>query len=496
MRAEHLSPTTPVAIVDIGSNSVRLAIFDGASRAPATLHNEKAICAIGRNMVTTGQLHPLGVEMAIAALARFRMIADAMHVPLRHAVATAAARDATNGQDFIHRAESVWGSPIHILPGKEEARLAAEGVLAGMPGADGLVADLGGGSLDMVSLGQGRTGSAITLPYGPLRLMDLSAGNQDTARQIVANGLSNLSSMGALEGRTLYAVGGIWRSFARVDMETINYPLHVLQDYSIPKSRALKLCRVIAQLSRKSAERMKVISKRRAEALPYGAIVLERLLLEGNFNDIVISAFGLREGLLHDRLSSEERAKDPLLEYATGMNRRMSRTSSHAEEIFRWSETLFCGENAELRRVRHATCLFSDVNWRRHPDDRAFGAFNQLLTAPFAGARHRTRALIATAIYYRYSGDEDYPRQLKQAGLLIEEDELYAKTLGLSLRLAFALSASASGELPHYHLKLTAQNLVLQVPRARAAIIADPVPKRLDNLAALVNRKGEIELTA
>jgi exopolyphosphatase/guanosine-5'-triphosphate,3'-diphosphate pyrophosphatase len=483
-----------LAIVDIGSNSVRLAVFDGLMRTPATLHNEKAICAIGRNMVTTGRLNPDGMGMALDALARYRMIADALNVPIREAVATAAARDASNGQDFIRRAEAAWGSPIRILSGEEEARLAAEGVLSGTPEADGLVADLGGGSLDMVTIKQGRTGSAMTLPYGPLRLMDLSKDDPEKARRIVDEGLADLRRLGNLDGRTLYAVGGIWRSFARVDMEESNYPLHVLQHYAIPRRRALRLCEVISQLSKKSVERMKVISKRRAEALPYGAIVLERLLLEGRFKEVVVSAFGLREGLLHAQLSAEERAKDPLIEFAAAMNAREARVPAHAMEMFAWCADIFPAETEELRRIRRASCLFSDVNWRRHPDDRAFGSFNQILTAPFSGADHRARALIATAIYHRYSGDEDFPRQLKQAGLLDEEDEIYAKILGLTLRLAFALSASASGELTHYRLRLTPNRLILEVPRRREAVTADPVQKRLNALAAVLNRKPEILL--
>ena len=481
-----------VAIVDIGSNSVRLAVFDSFRRSPATLHNEKAICAIGRGMVSTGKLNADGVVLALNALTRFRMIADALGVPIREAVATAAARDAVNGPDFIARAEAAWGSPIHVLSGEEEARLAAEGVLSGTPDADGLVADLGGGSLDMVTVQNGYAGSAMTLPYGPLRLMDLAKDDAERARRIVDEGLTALKNLGPLENRSLYAVGGIWRSFARIDMETCNYPLHVLQHYAIPRSRALKLCKVISQLSKKSAERMKVISRRRAEALPYGAVVLERLLLEANFKEIVISAFGLREGLLHAHLSEDERAKDPLLAFAEDMNIREARVPAHADEIFAWSRALYPAETGELSRIRRAACLFSDVNWRRHPDDRAFGAFNQVLTAPFSGADHRTRALIATAIYHRYSGDEDFPRQLKQAGLLNSEDELTARILGLTLRLAFALSASAAGQLSHYHLKLTQNRLLLEVPAQFAGIATDPVQKRLAALAAAYGRKAEI----
>ncbi|HXC54398.1 MAG TPA: Ppx/GppA family phosphatase [Rhizomicrobium sp.] len=486
-------PRGPVAVVDIGSNSVRLVIYEAESRAAATLHNEKSICAIGRDMVTSGRLHAEGCAMALEALARFKMLADGLNVAVREAVATAAARDASNGADFVRRAEAAWGAPVRVLSGEDEARIAAEGVVAGIPQADGLVADLGGGSLDMVSVRGGKTGDAYTLPFGPLRLMDGAKGDADKARKLVDEGLEKLNLHG-LKERSLYAVGGIWRSFARVDMEATNYPLHVLQEYEIPRGRALRLCKVLSGLSRKSVEKMKVVSKRRAESLPYGAIVLERLLLACDLKSVAISAYGLREGILYARLTPEERGLDPLLEFAEAANARQARNPGHAAEMFAWMAPLFFDETAELRRIRQAACLFSDVAWRRHPDDRALGSFGQVLSAPFAGASHRARALIASSVFHRYSGDEDFPRDIANAELLDKDDEERALAVGLACRLAFALSASSTDALPHYRLRLTPAKIVLDLPRRHEAIAGEPVQKRLGALAAAFGRKGEIQI--
>ncbi|HWA30781.1 MAG TPA: Ppx/GppA family phosphatase [Rhizomicrobium sp.] len=482
----------PVAIVDIGSNSVRLVIYENFSRTPAVVHNEKAICAIGRNMVSTGRLNDEGIEMALEALGRFRMLADAHKCEMRDAVATAAARDAENGAEFVKKAEQLWGGAIRILSGEEEARLAAEGVLAGTPDADGLVADLGGGSLDVVTVRRGKTGAAMTFPFGPLRLMDQSKDDPDKARKLVDRGLEGLSKLGDLSGRSLYAVGGAWRSFARIDMEYRHYPLHVLHEYPIPRGRAVDLCQVLSRQSKKSLDLMRVVSRRRAEALPYGAVVLERLLLATGIKDVIVSAYGVREGLLFASLPQDEREKDPLIEFATATNNRISRAPGHAEEMYEWMSPLFPGEKEPDRRIREAICLFSDIGWRRHPDDRAVGAFNQVVTAPFAGATHRERALIATAIFHRYSGDEDFPRDIHAHDLLNEDDDRLARRIGLAARLAFAITASAERELPHYPLRFTPTRILLDVSRRRERIAGEPVQKRLGALAALLERKGEI----
>jgi exopolyphosphatase/guanosine-5'-triphosphate,3'-diphosphate pyrophosphatase len=482
----------PPAVVDIGSNSVRLVIYESLSRAPAVVHNEKAICAIGRDMVSRRQLHDEGIRLALEALARFRILADAHCVGLREAVATAAARDAVNGQDFVARAESAWGGPIRILSGEQEARIAAQGVLAGIPDADGLVADLGGGSLDMVTVKNGESGNALTLPFGPLRLIDLAEGDPERARDIVRKGLEETNSLGALSGRSLYAVGGVWRSFAHVDMEDSRYPLHVLHNYSIPASRAIKLCRVLARLSRRSFDAMRSVSRRRAEALPYGAVVLEELLLATGLERVVLSAYGLREGLVFGQLKTAERARDPLIAFAESTNVRASRTPAHAHEMFDWLGPLFSGETAASRRIRLASCLFADIGWRRHPEDRAPGSFDQVLTAPFAGADHKSRVLIATAVLHRYTGESGLAPDNPLRGLLDPADTAFALRLGLAMRLALALSGSAAGELAHYSLRTTDSRVLLEIPPGRAQMAGEPVLKRLKVLASSFGRKGEI----
>ena len=343
----------------------------------------------------------------------------------------------------------------------------------------------------MVSIKNGKTSAAFTLPFGPLRLMDQAKGDPDRARAIVDKGLKNLP---ALSAPALFAVGGIWRSLARVDMEEHNYPLHVLQQYTIPRARALRLCRVLSGLSRDSARKIKAVSKRRAESLPYGAVVLARLLEQSDIKEVVVSAYGLREGLLFQHLPAGERAKDPLVEFARAANARAARVAAHADEMLAWTQPLFEGESAALARVRAASAYFADIGWRRHPDDRAAGAFGQVLTAPFAGASHRERALIAASVFHRYCGDEDFPQGVVLEGLLGKEDERRALILGLTWRFVFSLSVSATGALAHYRLRRTPSKVILEVPADREAVAGEPVQKRLGALAAALGRRGEIHI--
>lgn len=482
----------PVAVVDIGSNSVRLVIYQGASRAALALHNEKTICAIGRNMVSTKRLDDAGMQLALEALARFHELCRGHQVQDVGAVATAAARDAENGGEFIRAAEKALGFPIRILAGEDEARIAAEGTLAGIPDAEGLVADLGGGSLDMVTVEANRTGIAATLPFGPLRLMDYAGGNLNKGRDLVAQTLGEFQLAKTLKGKSLYAVGGIWRALAHVDMAWEEYPLSVLHQYVIPAGRATKLCRVVSGLSKKSLEKMRVVPKRRAEALPYGALVMEEVLRSFALKDVVVSAYGLREGVLLSRLSPEERAKDPLIEFVRDVNSREARNDSHAEELIAFSQPLFPQETAAMRRIREAICFLSDCAWRRHPDDRAIGAYRQVLMGAYGAADHHERAVMAAALYFRYAGDRALPEDDGVASLLNDESLNFARQMGLVARLAFGISGSLRGILPAARLQLTKDAVILHLPANRKALAAEPVNKRLDVLAEAFDKKPQI----
>ncbi|MGI9481854.1 MAG: exopolyphosphatase, partial [Hyphomicrobiales bacterium] len=288
----------PVAIVDIGSNSVRLVVYDGLRRSPAPIFNEKLLCGLGKGVATTGKLPEAGVERALSALSRFKLLCMQIGASQVHAVATAAAREAENGPKFIKLANDALGEKITVLSGKKEARYAAMGILAGFPQADGLVGDLGGGSLEIVDVRDGQIGDGITLPLGPLRLRDMAATSPLDAEQIVNDALSNAHVLQNLRGRKFYAVGGGWRNLARLHMAQTQYPLRVLHDYKIERRAARSLAGLVAGLSVETLKEINAVSSNRAETLPLGSMVLDRLLAIGQPNQMVLSAYGLREGLL------------------------------------------------------------------------------------------------------------------------------------------------------------------------------------------------------
>src|SRR5271169_960904 len=237
-----------VAVIDIGSNSVRLVVYEQMARSLVTIFNEKALCGLGREVQSTGLLAPDAVDKALTSLRRFRALCGVMKVGRVHAIATAACRDASNGADFIAKAERICGVRIEILSGAREAKLSALGVVSGVHSPDGIVGDLGGGSLELIDVRGSRVRSGVTLPLGSLALQDSSHKSLERAERIVRTELSEVAQLKAGRGRTFYAVGGTWRALARIHIIQSDYPLRVMHGYSIPAADALDFAQRLRRL--------------------------------------------------------------------------------------------------------------------------------------------------------------------------------------------------------------------------------------------------------
>lgn len=486
----------PVAVVDIGSNSVRLVVYDGLRRSPAPIFNEKILCGLGKGVAITGNLNEAAIARALLALRRFKALAKQIGVKTIYAVATAAAREAKNGQQFIDKAENALGVGIQVLTGKEEARFAALGVMAGTPEADGIAGDLGGGSLELIDIKDGKLHDGITLPIGPLRLIDVSGGSMQKAREIVDEYLQKSTILEKLNGRTFYAVGGTWRNLARIHMAQTNYPLHVLHHYSMTRQQAEGISELVSGLTSSSLKDVKDMSKSRADTMPFGAMVLDRLLVHGKAKDVVCSVYGVREGMLYSKLPRKKMQSDALLSSCWDFARRYARSPAHELELCDWTDQLFekggLAENEEQRRLRYAACLLADIGWRAHPDYRADRSLGMISQAAFVGIDHPGRVFLALTVFYRYEGG-DMKDDLTR--LLDETHIARAHLLSNMFRLAYILSAAMPGMLPKIKLKMEgSKTLTLSLPSKLKDLLGERVEKRLAGLALEMDRTAKIEI--
>ena len=487
-----------VAVIDIGSNSVRLVVYESMTRSLVSIFNEKALCGLGREVQTTGLLAPDAVAKALTSLRRFRALCKVMKVGRVHAIATAACRDASNGPDFIAKAERICGVPIEILSGPREAKLSALGVVSGIHNPDGIVGDLGGGSLELIDVRGNRVRRGVTLPLGSLALQDASHKSLKRAERIVKADLSGVSQLKAGRGRTFYAVGGTWRALARIHIIQSEYPRGVMHGYSIPAADALDFARRLRRLvSVNMLANIEVVAVARQPLLTYAALVLEYIIRVARPKTIVFSTFGVREGLLYDMLPKAERASDGLIGAAQTLNELLSRSARHAQELIGWTDRFVrvvkLRETEEERRLRHAACLLSDIGWRVHPDHRGEETLNLITNGNFGSVSHQGRAFVALSVFYRYAGlseENEPPAAIRE--LVPPAMDERARVLGAAFRVAHLISAARPGVLPAIHFRSQGRKLMLVFEHRMVDLVADRVGSRFKQLARLVGRSGSI----
>ncbi len=463
----------PIGIVDIGSNSIRLCVYDGNARVPVPLFNEKAVCGLAEGLGASGRLNPAGIGPALATVGRFVALSRAMDLARLDILATAAVRDAADGAEFVAEIERRFQVTVNVLSGGEEARLAALGVLCGTPEAEGIVCDLGGGSLELVTVKGGRFGEHVTRPLGLLRLAESSANDRMEAGRIVEQHLSAIPWLAEGRGGTVYAVGGAWRALARICISQLHHPLTVLDNFGLDTRDALRIIDLVSSQSRKSLEKVPGVAKKRVPGLPLAALVLDRVLRTVEPRRLAFSIYGMREGQFFKTLPPELQAADPLLSVCRQLALTSSRFPEHGDELMAWMAPLFPNDLPHHARIRHAACLVSDAFWGEHPDYRAEQAFLRVLRLPFMGVGHADRAAIALTVFIRYQGNEDDPQVLRATSLLDEAALRRCRIAGSALRLAHTLSGGAPNLLRLTRLIAEGKSLVLEVPANNPAFTLD-----------------------
>jgi exopolyphosphatase/guanosine-5'-triphosphate,3'-diphosphate pyrophosphatase len=486
-------PEPRSAVVDLGSNSVRLVVFEGLGRNPAAIFNEKAVLRLG--LQQTGRLNEEGVEQAITVMARYAALAGAMRADPFEVLATAAVRDAENGPGFVRTLEkNIPGLVVRILTGEQEATFSANGLLCGIPSADGILADIGGGSMEVVHLAHGEMCAARTLPLGVIRLSDRAGGDVVRARAIAEETLETVGWLADGAGRDLYLVGGAWRALARIHMEQTGYPLSIVHHYTISRDEARDLAGVIGSASRRALERLPGVSRRRVDDMPFAAVVLRRLLRATNARRVVFSANGLREGWFMQHVAPQVRAENPVLAAGREMAARWGRSTTLPPALAAWSAPLFPDESAQAALLRTASCWMSDIGSQDHPDYRAEQTFFRVLRQPGVALDHHARAFLAFIMALRYDAEPGV-QFLDAARMLLDLTSLRrAEIMGMALRLAFTLSGGTPELLAGTSLHREPERLRLRLTRGSGVFAGEAITRRLERLAQAMGLEAATDI--
>lgn len=479
MRTGEINALNLVGVIDIGSNSIRLVVLEDGVRSPDYFFNEKVICGLGRGLGETGRLDPAGKDAARLTLRRFVSLSRRMGVEQLIVFATAALREAEDGPAFREEMSDALDISIRVLAGPEEAYLAAEGVMFGWPRARGVVADLGGSSLELAAVSDGEILETVSTPAGHLLLAE---GEEALARRALDT-LKSAAAPFVEHAERLILVGGAWRALAKAGMAKANYPFFVLQGFEMTPEEAEALCDWVVSESAAGVKKAAGVSSSRVASMAAGARALKCLLTTLKPQSVDISAFGVREGVIHERMPAELREQEPLIAAARAMEARMARNPGFADEMFAWMRPILGVIRPDRMRLAEAVCLLHDVNWRAHPDFRVTACFGTVSRANLGGVGHHGRLFLGAALVHRYKGGLQ-ALEANAVDLLSPSARKDAEIVGRAARLGAMVSGSAAGTLRECPIRVEEGRLVLSFAPSSAELSGERVKRRLDALAS------------
>ncbi len=480
-----------VGVVDIGSNSVRMVVFDGAARSPAYFYNEKVMAGLGQGLAETGRLNPQGRIRALSAMRRFAALAKGMEVSPFTVVATAAMREAEDGPEFRRLLEHETGLKIHVVDGAEEARLSAQGVLLGWPEANGLVCDIGGNSMELAEVRDGRVGRRVTSALGPFRLQQIGGGRVGLVEHIKAV-MADLADQIGRDHERIYLVGGSWRAIARLDMERRNYPLTVLHEYAMGPQAVAQTVAWIRKSDMNELRQKTGTSSARMELVPLASMVLLELLHAFRPKEFCVSSYGIREGMLYEQMPDRLRRRDPLIEAARYSERTMARVPGFGKKLYEFLQPLYLRASESKLRLVKAACLLHDTTWRAHPDYRAEACFDNVTRANMAAMSHPERIFLGLALLHRYKNSRSGSAMAPMFELLTADEIKQAEVLGKALRFGsmFSIQSPAdAGEIQYFPKRKVLQ---LALTKRGEGLFGEVVEARFNSLAKSLGAETEV----
>jgi exopolyphosphatase/guanosine-5'-triphosphate,3'-diphosphate pyrophosphatase len=472
--------TARQAVIDIGSNAIRLVVYSGARRAPMPIYNEKSRVSLGGCLANGGRIDDATMDRALASIARLHTLARSMDVDTLRVVATAATREATNGADLVARADAM-GIRVEILDGMTEAYVAGLGIVSEHPDAEGYVGDLGGGSLELVRLRSGEIGERVSLPFGTLRIGAIVGQTPKEIAQALRDGLHDA---GVAEEFPLdfdlpfFMVGGSWRALARLHIHVSQFPLAVLSNYTMPTIAPSEL--LALSQDRKYLADNKAVPSARIDTLPGATALLTGIVRLLRPSSLITSTSGLREGLLFDRLSAADRRLDPFVEAARHEGARLARFRFHGDALADWIDPLFEEQGPSMARLRRVACLLSDTAWNMTPEYRGDVALTLALDGSWPGATTEDRAILASALIAIHDSKRSPAALLDR--LASPEKLKQANSWGLAIRLAQRLDGGTGTALADTQLLAVGDSLELRLMRLAERLRSESLARRLQRL--------------
>jgi len=485
------------AIIDLGSNSIRMLIYDNLLNSQIPIFNEKAICELGKNLDKTGKLDPKGSEFALSVLQRFKRILINLKVKKFKIIGTAAVREATDSKLFISKVQKIFKKKVEVLTGIEEAENSALGVIIGFQKVNGVVADLGGGSLELARVEKNIIYEKVSLPLGVLRLFNQPKRNKDKINSIISFYLNKIEWLRKVKTKNLYLCGGTWRTLLNAHIFKTNYPLSILHQYKLSAYEALKFSNKLLSVKSIKSEKLVSVTKSRTNYIPIGSYILSSLIKICDPSNVLCSVSGVREGSLINKAYLNILEKDSLNRSVHFIALKKGDFGENYIKLYNFLKKIFTNNDEDFPiRLLLPACSLSNFDWGLGTYQRAELVFQEVINSPILKLSHNDRIKLGLVSFWRHCSTKYYP-DIEFLKLLSNSEIAACRRIGAALR--FASSISVISSIFYEKIKIYVVNnktLILKVPKKHSEVISNQVQKRLKSLAEEMNLKQEIIYTA
>ncbi|MCL6605354.1 MAG: Ppx/GppA family phosphatase [Paenibacillus sp.] len=474
-----------IGIIDIGSNSIRLVIYDTTPAGGYKIIKEcKSSARLSEKITKEGRLEQKDMMTVVPILLQFKEVCQAFDVDKIRAGATAAIRNAANSEEIITYLSEASSIPIEVISGHQEAYFGFLGVINAFDVEDGFVIDIGGGSTEITLFRGRRYQHSISFPFGAVNtnvLFGMGGNwNGEQVRKLQAYVIGRLVEHSWLNtgiGLPLFGLGGTLRSLGKLDQKQREYSLPNSHGYTMSTETIDRFMSILPEMTFEKRKDLDGLSKSRADIIVSGLIIFQTVYQYIHASSAIISGEGLREGMLHDLLEPESPVRDSALDYSLSTILRFDIRASkkHLDHICKLAHSLFTSLQGEGNIKEQEMLIYVSIMLHRTGSNINYYQSKRhtrywLMNSPIRGLTHRQLILCAMIASYSTKSRKQKLSTLHK-DILLASDEEWIHKLGTLVQLSIALDGSETGVVNDLEAKLHGNNLDIHLKGVHSLLL-------------------------
>lgn len=463
-----------IAIIDIGSNSVRLLLAEiGEGNSIRIINELKEYVRLGDGLDKNDMLSKEKIELGIKTLSTYKNICDSFKISEITAVATEAVRRAKNRDDFLMRAKNELNLEITVLSGKEEAYYDYFSVINTINIKDALIMDIGGASTEIMLVKNRKLIESISFPFGAITLTEHfnidDVLNENTEKKLISFLKENLNTLDWLKSSQelpLIGIGGSIRTAAKIHKKSISYPLNLIHNYELQSSDVKKIYDTVKSKNSKERKKIKGLSSDRADIFVGAAALLCTILDLCSIRNIIISRNGIREGLLYSHICKDKKPIDNILSFSiNSLLINQNCNIKHSKHIYHLFKS-FCRElsplinsKINLSNIIEASAMLHDIGSNITYYFHHKHSLYIILNSQIYGLTHRE--LVISACIAANHRNSNLAIDFEKYKMIINKYDIeIIKKLGILLRLSESLDASMTFKVKDIECTIDEKNVI------------------------------------